>query len=79
METGSFDDDNDFMIDHDDVTTGTIMMEFLMECCPPGTVPEPSILGSVMGLVRIEVLCYKHLLQLNIDLITFLLGPLQCD
>uniref|UniRef100_H2XYZ2 Protein unc-80 homolog n=1 Tax=Ciona intestinalis TaxID=7719 RepID=H2XYZ2_CIOIN len=41
---------NDFVIDTEDIYIGVSIFDFLLECCPPGTVPEHTVIGSVLGL-----------------------------
>ncbi|CAK8677932.1 unnamed protein product [Clavelina lepadiformis] len=50
MQTPEMNAKTDFEVDSEDLYNGLKILEFLMDCCPPGTVPEPSILRSVMGL-----------------------------
>ncbi|XP_078483613.1 protein unc-80 homolog isoform X2 [Ciona intestinalis] len=51
-EKGTFPDEklNDFVIDTEDIYIGVCIFDFLLECCPPGTVPEHTVIGSVLGL-----------------------------
>ena len=42
----------EFEVDPRDVYKGAEILEFLMDASPPGTVPDPTVLGSIMGLVN---------------------------
>jgi len=43
----------EFEVESKDICMGIKILQLLMDSCPPGTVPDATIIGSVMGLVSI--------------------------
>ena len=41
----------EFEVEKKDICMGIKILQFLMDSCPPGTAPDATIVGSVMGLV----------------------------
>ena len=47
----------EFEVESRDICMGIKILQLLMDSCPPGIVPDATVLGSVMGLVSI-IECY---------------------
>ena len=42
---------DEFQVDLQDVRRGVVIVDFLMESCPPGTVPDPVMLAAILTQV----------------------------
>ena len=42
---------DEFQVDVQDVRRGAVIVDFLMETCPPGTVPDPVMLAAILTQV----------------------------
>ena len=60
IERLSVQTNTDFEVEPEDLYRGIEILQFLMEACPPGTVPDASILGSITVMVSFNT-HYSHL------------------